>query len=119
MFVHNEFCANCLALCGDQSRVVIAGLNVFKIYAIEERFLEIANLRQSSAKASHLDVAWSRHDDHRLATASTNGHVIIWNLDGGSRAKQELVFEDHRRTVSNFGQFFKVFVIFSYNFLFR
>jgi len=38
--------------------------------------------------------------DHLLATAATNGAVVVWNLNRVSRSKQEHVFMDHKRTVN-------------------
>lgn len=38
--------------------------------------------------------------DHILATAATNGAVVVWNLNRPSRSKQEHVFLDHKRTVN-------------------
>lgn len=38
--------------------------------------------------------------DHILATAATNGAVVVWNLNKQSRSKQEHVFIDHKRTVN-------------------
>lgn len=35
-----------------------------------------------------------------LATATTGGAVVTWNLNRSSRNKQEHVFNDHRRTVN-------------------
>nr|CAD7435643.1 unnamed protein product [Timema monikensis] len=37
---------------------------------------------------------------HILATAATNGAVVLWNLNRPSRSKQEHVFVDHKRTVN-------------------
>lgn len=38
--------------------------------------------------------------DNVLATAATNGAVVVWNLNKPTRSKQEHVFNDHRRTVN-------------------
>ncbi|CAG0879574.1 unnamed protein product [Darwinula stevensoni] len=38
--------------------------------------------------------------DNILATAATNGAVVLWNLGRSSRSKQEHVFNDHKRTVN-------------------
>jgi len=38
--------------------------------------------------------------DYLLATAATNGAVVLWNLSKSSRLKQEHVFTDHKRTVN-------------------
>lgn len=38
--------------------------------------------------------------DNILATAATNGAVVVWNLNRPSRSKQDHVFSDHKRTVN-------------------
>lgn len=43
---------------------------------------------------------WFLSSDHILATAATNGAVVVWNLNKSSRSKQEHVFIDHKRTVN-------------------
>lgn len=104
IFITQESPANALALNKDYSNVVIAGRNVFKIFSIEEdEFVEICNLRVGknlNLNFSCNDVAWNAIDDHILATAATNGAVVVWNLNRASRSKQEHVFVDHKRTVN-------------------
>ncbi|XP_022190901.1 GATOR complex protein WDR24 [Nilaparvata lugens] len=105
MFITQEGPANALALNKDNTQVVIAGRNVFKVFNIEEEELvETCNLRVGK-NLNHLnfscnDVAWSTNEDHILATAATNGAVVMWNLNRQSRSKQEHVFVDHKRTVN-------------------
>jgi len=43
-------------------------------------------------------------DENLIATAATNGAVVLWNLGKSSRSKQLHVFTEHTRTVN------KVFV---------
>ncbi|XP_014254709.1 GATOR complex protein WDR24 isoform X2 [Cimex lectularius] len=104
IYVVQEGPANALALKKDNSQVVIAGRNVFKIFSIEEdEFVERSNLRVGknlNLNFSCNDVAWNSIDDHILATAATNGAVVVWNLNRPSRSKQEHVFADHKRTVN-------------------
>ncbi|XP_015608767.1 GATOR complex protein WDR24 isoform X2 [Cephus cinctus] len=104
VFITQEGPANALALNKDNSQVVIAGRNVFKIFALlEDRFEEVCNLRVGknlNLNFSCNDVAWNLTDDHILATAATNGAVVVWNLNRPSRSKQEHVFVDHKRTVN-------------------
>uniref|UniRef100_A0A0A9YPZ5 GATOR2 complex protein WDR24 n=1 Tax=Lygus hesperus TaxID=30085 RepID=A0A0A9YPZ5_LYGHE len=104
IFIAQEGPANALALNKDYSRVVIAGRNVFKIFLIEEdEFVEFCNLRVGknlNLNFSCNDVAWNSIDDHILATAATNGAVVVWNLNRPSRSKQEHVFIEHNRTVN-------------------
>ncbi|KAK7793188.1 hypothetical protein R5R35_012832 [Gryllus longicercus] len=103
-FVTQEGPANALALNKDYSHVVIAGRNVFKVYSIEEdEFVESCNLRTGknlNLNFSCNDVAWNTIDDNILATAATNGAVVVWNLNRPTRSKQEHVFIDHKRTVN-------------------
>lgn len=94
---------NALALNKDCSQVVIAGRNVFKVFSIgEEEFTEVCNLRGKNLNLnfSSIDVAWSSIEENTLATAATNGAVVVWNLGRTGRSKQEHVFSDHKRTVN-------------------
>ncbi|XP_043477248.1 GATOR complex protein WDR24 [Leptopilina heterotoma] len=104
VFVTQEGPANALALSKDNNQVVIAGRNVFKIFSLlEEKFEESCNLRVGknlNLNFSCNDVAWNLLDDHILATAATNGAVVVWNLNKQSRSKQDHVFVDHKRTVN-------------------
>lgn len=102
--VTQEGPANALALNKEYNQVVIAGRNVFKVFSIqEEEFVELCNLRVGknlNLNFSCNDVAWNAIDDHYLATAATNGAVVLWNLNKSGRSKQEHVFVDHKRTVN-------------------
>ncbi|XP_045612985.1 GATOR2 complex protein WDR24 isoform X2 [Procambarus clarkii] len=95
--------ANALALSPDNLQVVIAGRHVFKIFSIEDDDLvEKANLRTGkhlNLNFSCNDVVWNPVEDSVLATASTNGAVVTWNLNKASRSKMDCVFNDHSRTV--------------------
>lgn len=95
--------ANALDLCKDASQVVVAGRSVFKIYSIEEEeFVEKANLRIKNPNLNYScnDVVWSPIDDALIATAATNGAVVVWNLGKAGKSKQDQVFIDHKRTVN-------------------
>ncbi|XP_028162519.1 GATOR complex protein WDR24-like, partial [Ostrinia furnacalis] len=102
--VSQEGPANALALNKDCSQVVIAGRNVFKVFSIgETEFTEVCNLRVGknlNLNFSSIDVAWSTIEENTLATAATNGAVVVWNLGRSGRSKQEHVFSDHKRTVN-------------------
>lgn len=95
--------ANALALDPDDTQVVIAGRHVFKIFTLEEDgMVERANLRAGkhlNLNFSCNDVVWNPVEDTVLATASTNGAVVTWNLNKASRSKLDCVFNDHSRTV--------------------
>ena len=66
------------------SQVAVGGRTVFKIFSIrDDRFEESVNMR--SAKSVNLnyscnDVIWNRLDPTVLATAATNGAIVVWNL---------------------------------------
>ncbi|XP_025193080.1 GATOR complex protein WDR24 isoform X2 [Melanaphis sacchari] len=94
-----------LALNKEHTHVVVAGRNVFKVFLIEQGgFKECVNLRcgktSSVQSSSSMDVAWNPADDNVLATATTGGAVVTWNLNRSSRNKQDHIFYDHRRTVN-------------------
>jgi len=88
----------------ENDQVVVASSAIFRIYDIEDgRFRERVNLRGSKTQNLNYscnDVCWNKHDPHILATAATNGAVVLWNLARTSRAKQEHVFNEHQRTVN-------------------
>ena len=103
MHVLLEAPASALDLCKDGSKVVVAGRSVFKIFSVEEEFVERDNLRVGkniNLNFSCNDVVWSPVDDQVIATAATNGAVVVWNLNKAGRGKQKQVFNDHRRTVN-------------------
>ena len=69
-------------------------------------FIETINLR--NVKGSNLnyscnDVIWSTLDPIMLATAATNGAIIIWNIAGTGGQKQkyiDTILNEHRRIVN-------------------
>ncbi|XP_041367417.1 GATOR complex protein WDR24-like [Gigantopelta aegis] len=97
-----EGSVNAIAVNKDCSFVVAVGRAVFRIISIEDdMFKERANL--SVGRVNHnyaaADVSWNHNDESMLASAATNGHVVIWDLNKNSRSKQEHVFSDHKRSV--------------------
>ncbi|XP_013392028.1 GATOR complex protein WDR24 [Lingula anatina] len=95
---------NAISTNKDASQVVVAGRNVFRVFSIEDdAFVERCNLRVGknlNLNFSAADVTWNPVEDHLLASAATNGAVVTWNLNKPSRSKQELVFNEHKRTVN-------------------
>ncbi|KAK3108630.1 hypothetical protein FSP39_012068, partial [Pinctada imbricata] len=95
---------NAIDLSKDNNYVVVAGRSVFKIFAIDDdMFEERYNLRVGknlSLNYACVDVAWSQAEDHLLASAATNGKVLVFDLNKFTKSKQELVFDDHTRTVN-------------------
>ena len=69
-------------------------------------FVETINLR--NVKGSNLnyscnDVVWSHLDPIMLATAATNGAIIIWNIAGTGGQKQkyiDTILNEHKRIVN-------------------
>ena len=104
MFCHLDAPANAISVCRDAAQVVVAGRNIFKIYALEEnQFVEKLNLRvgrKPSLNFSCADVMWHQMDENLLATAATNGAVVTWNLGKPCRNKQDQLFTEHKRTVN-------------------
>lgn len=103
--VNCEGAINALDTSKDNSQVVVAGRSVFKIYNIEEeKFEEKLNLRVGknlNLNFSSTDVAWNHIEDHYLASAATNGSVVVWDLNRHSHSKQDFVFSgQHTRTVN-------------------
>ncbi|PVD30506.1 hypothetical protein C0Q70_09773 [Pomacea canaliculata] len=97
---------NAMAMNKDMTQVVVAGRTVFKIISIEEdHFSELVNLRVGKVKNINLtysaaDVAWNHNDENLLASAATNGAVVIWNLSRQVKSKQDCVFTEHKRSVN-------------------
>lgn len=102
--INCEGAINAMDLNRDGSRVVVAGRNVFKIYTIDDDdFTEKFNLRVGRSlnlNFSASDVAWSHIEENILASAATNGAVVIWDLNKPSKSKQDYVFQEHTRTVN-------------------
>ncbi len=98
-----EASANAVDISPDLNSVVVAGRNILKIYAIDDeaaKFRECVNFRTGrhlNLNYSSNDVAWNKVDETLLATASTNGAVIIWSVESG---KLDRVLQDHSRTVN-------------------
>ncbi|XP_005107402.1 GATOR complex protein WDR24 [Aplysia californica] len=101
-----EGALNALAVNKDFSQVVVAGRAVFKILNIKEDcFTENTNLRVSKQKSVNLnysaaDVAWHPSDENILASAATNGSVVIWNLSKSAKSKQSAIYSEHKRSVN-------------------
>ncbi|XP_064647525.1 GATOR2 complex protein WDR24-like isoform X2 [Lineus longissimus] len=95
---------NTISINKDATNVVVAGRNVFKVFSIDDdEFVERHNFRVGknlNLSYSALDVAWNPVEEHTIASAATNGAVVVWNLNRASRSKQEIVFAEHKRTVN-------------------
>ncbi|XP_059148991.1 GATOR complex protein WDR24-like [Physella acuta] len=95
---------NSLAANKDFTQVVVAGRSVFKILNIKEDcFTENINLRVGrhiNLTYSAADVAWHPSDENMLASAATNGCVVIWNLCKSAKSKQATIYQEHKRSVN-------------------
>ncbi|VDO79717.1 unnamed protein product [Soboliphyme baturini] len=94
---------NALSTNKEADHVVIVGRNILKIYRLEEGFKEECNLKVGKLPTLHfsnLDVAWSHVQEDLLASAATNGSVVLWNLHILSRNKAESTYNVHSRTVN-------------------
>ncbi|GFN78137.1 WD repeat-containing protein 24-like [Plakobranchus ocellatus] len=95
-----------LAVNKDYSQVIVAGLTVFKILHLkEDGFSENINLRSGKHRNINLnfstaDVAWHPSDENIIASASTNGSVVIWNLNMLGKSKQDKILTKHDRSAT-------------------
>lgn len=66
------------------SQVVVAGREVLKIYSTDT-LGEVLNIRFGRVNMHYAsnDVRWNPNESHSnlIATAATNGHVVLWNLN--------------------------------------
>ena len=102
-FLDLETPINTISTNRDSTQIVVAGRQVFKILDIHDgSFSEKLNLRvgRINLNFSITDVLWHHLDDNTIATAAGNGAVTLWDLNKTSRAKQDHVFYDHKRTVN-------------------
>eukprot|EP00658_Telonema_sp_P-2_P028909 TRINITY_DN22062_c0_g2_i2.p1 TRINITY_DN22062_c0_g2~~TRINITY_DN22062_c0_g2_i2.p1 ORF type:complete len:236 (+),score=79.06 TRINITY_DN22062_c0_g2_i2:63-710(+) len=81
----------------------VGGRDVLKVVSISEddgELEEKKNLRVGKTNLSYsaYDVKWHFSYSDLVATAATNGAVVIWNLE--KARKQEAVFHKHTRTVN-------------------
>lgn len=84
------------------SQVAVAGRSIFKIYSINNSSFElISNLRVvKNVIAGCNDIAWNQVDDNILASATTSGAIVTWNLNKSGFSKMDLVYHDHKRIVN-------------------
>ncbi|CAK8672704.1 unnamed protein product [Clavelina lepadiformis] len=98
--------ANALSVCRDNSKVIVAGRSLLKIFSVDEntgQFKEFKNLhigRKQGLNMSSADVAWCQNDEMLIVTAATNGAIVAWDLAAMNRNKQFVVLSEHRRTVT-------------------
>jgi WD40 repeat protein len=93
-----------------QTFAAVAGRDVLKVISLKIDVLkENRNLwgvsSSSNKNLATNDIYWHPGHQHKhlLASAATNGSVVIWNLDIGgktSQSAQESVLKGHRRAVN-------------------
>ncbi|KAE9357377.1 hypothetical protein PF008_g3190 [Phytophthora fragariae] len=96
---------NALSTSPNNRLIAVGGRDVLKVVALEAAgFSEKRNLRvagKPSLNFSTNDIRWHPQSDSLLATAATNGAVVIWNLEReGYKHVQERVLNGHRRAVN-------------------
>lgn len=106
-FIIDNAIINAMAVSRDGAHLAVAGRSLLKVYNLTGEHdlfgAEQFNLRNSVLKDklsfSNNDVTWCPLDDGILATAATNGGIVIWNLNA-AKSKIDVVFNDHKRTVN-------------------
>lgn len=72
--------------------ILLSDLLVFKVYAIEEdKFTEKFNLRPAQRPGLNyvaVDIVWSPREENILASASSNGSVVFWDINKPNKHKQ-------------------------------
>jgi WD40 repeat protein len=103
---------NALSLSPDRKLCVVAGREVLKILQIEREVYghsvyvldEVQNLRVGKLNLSYSsnDVKWHPLPEykHLIASAATNGAVVIWNVLQKGGKKLERKITEHTRTVN-------------------
>ncbi|KAI8054842.1 WD40-repeat-containing domain protein [Thamnidium elegans] len=95
---------NALSLSPEGNSVVVAGREILKILSINKtEITETLNLRAGShfnLNYSSNDVKWGNNaTKQKVATAATNGAIILWDLNKIGR-KAERVITEHTRAVN-------------------
>lgn len=106
-FFETDSSINAMAVNREGTHLAVAGRSFLKVFNLSDRDASFGheqyNLRSSSHKSlnfSNNDVAWCQLDDNILATAATNGAVVVWNIQHSSKPKNQLMFNEHKRTVN-------------------
>eukprot|EP00731_Ephydatia_muelleri_P024253 Em0016g524a len=96
-----------LSLKSDGSMVAVAGRKLFKLIKLGAQKFEVhVDLRDLPPKQLNLnyssnDVQWNPNEDQQLATAPTNGSVVLWDLQKMTKSKISHVYENvHERAVN-------------------
>ena len=96
-----EGAINGISTSPDGRMAAVGGRDVLKVLQLEDdgSVEERKNLRVGKVNLNYsaYDIKWHLSFSDMIATAATNGKVVIWNLVKGK--KQEWVFSKHTRTV--------------------
>eukprot|EP00026_Physarum_polycephalum_P019576 Phypoly_transcript_21652.p1 GENE.Phypoly_transcript_21652~~Phypoly_transcript_21652.p1 ORF type:complete len:107 (+),score=17.51 Phypoly_transcript_21652:187-507(+) len=82
---------NAISLSPNKSHAFVVGRDVLKIVSIKDGLRTTHNLRPGKTHMNYTgnDCAWNPHEQAKnlIATAATNGAVVIWNIvrDGQTR----------------------------------
>ncbi|KAI8989271.1 WD40-repeat-containing domain protein [Pilobolus umbonatus] len=95
---------NALSISPDNTSVAVAGREILKVLAINKTDVtETLNLRAGShfsLNYSSNDVKWGNNaTKQKIATAATNGAIILWDLNKIGR-KTERIITEHSRAVN-------------------
>ncbi|CEI94287.1 hypothetical protein RMCBS344292_08499 [Rhizopus microsporus] len=95
---------NAISMSPEGNAVVVAGREILKVLSFgKTRVVETLNLRagsQLNLNYSSNDVKWGNNaTKHKVATAATNGAIILWDLHKVGR-KSERVITEHSRAVN-------------------
>ncbi|RKO86430.1 WD40-repeat-containing domain protein, partial [Blyttiomyces helicus] len=98
---------NAVSASPDRDQVVVAGREVLKILSVtDSEVKETLNLRigvnaKQNLNCSSNDVKWGgSFARYTIATAATNGAVVIWDLNRAGQQKMERVITEHSRAVN-------------------
>ncbi|KAI9249009.1 WD40-repeat-containing domain protein [Sporodiniella umbellata] len=95
---------NAVSISPENNAVVVAGREVLKVLSFDKsKVTEILNLRAGAhfnLNYSSNDVKWGNNaTKQKVATAATNGAIILWDLNKVGR-KSERVITEHSRAVN-------------------
>ncbi|ORE02129.1 WD40 repeat-like protein [Rhizopus microsporus var. microsporus] len=95
---------NAISMSPEGNAVVVAGREILKVLSFSKtRVVETLNLRagsQLNLNYSSNDVKWGNNaTKYKVATAATNGAIILWDLHKVGR-KSERVITEHSRAVN-------------------
>ncbi|RIA89227.1 WD40-repeat-containing domain protein [Glomus cerebriforme] len=85
----------------DHNHIVVAGREVLKVLNVSEREItEEFNLKNRSFNKVSNDVKWGNiSTKNKIATAATNGTIVIWDI-GNGRTKIDRKIDEHSRAVN-------------------